>query len=203
MSLAIRRVVDRPVRQFVDAIARVRTGDTTATVRVDSTDEFGMMAAHFNEMMARINRFSDELQLRVKEAVGELDQRYHEVQRLNEQLFEMQRHLSHAERLAPSGPPMAQGAHEGGTPLHSVAGHVELLRKALPPALLTEDVNRRLSVIETQLGRVSDIITQLLDLTRRSVGNPEPLDIDRLVRETAELVRPGMSAASLPFPAAP
>ena len=80
MSLTIRQVVDRPIRRFVDAIERIRSGDTTAIVRVDSGDELGVMAQHFNEMMVRVNRFNDELQLRVEEAVAELDQRYHEVE---------------------------------------------------------------------------------------------------------------------------
>ena len=199
MSLAIRQVVDRPIRRFVNAIARIRAGDSAAIVEVGSADEFGVMAKHFNEMMVRINQFSDELQRRVKEAVAELDQRYHEVQSLNEQLFELQRRLSHAERLSVSGRIMAQVAHEIGTPLHSVAGHLELLRKELPADLLTEEAVRRFGIIETQLARVSEIITQLLDLTSRSVGDPGPVDVRRLVREAVELVRPGMSAAGLDF----
>jgi two-component system NtrC family sensor kinase len=199
MSLAIRQVVDRPIRRFVGAIARIRGGDTTAIVQIRSADEFGVMAQHFNEMMVRVNQFSDELQLRVKDAVAELDQRYHEVQGLNEQLFQLQRRLSHAERLSVSGRIMAQVAHEIGTPLHSVAGHLELLRKELPADLLTEEAARRLGIIGTQLARVSQIIAQLLDLTRRSAGDPGPVDVSGLVREAVELVRPGMSAAGLGF----
>jgi two-component system NtrC family sensor kinase len=107
--------------------------------------------------------------------------------------------LSHAERLSVSGRIMAQVAHEIGTPLHSVAGHLELLRKELPADLLTEETVRRLGIIETQLARVSEIITQLLDLTRRSAGDPGPVDVSRLVREAVELVRPGMAAAALGF----
>jgi two-component system, NtrC family, sensor kinase len=197
MSLAIRNVVDRPIQRFVDAIGRIRAGDTTATVEVTGADEFAVMAQHFNEMMARITQFSDELRLRVDEAVAELDQRYQEVRRLNGQLFEMQRELSHAERLSVSGRIIAEVAHEVGTPLHSVSGHLELLRKELPADRLTDDAVRRLTIIETQLGRVTDIITQLLDLTHRSAGVPEAVDVGRLVRETIELVRPGIAAADL------
>jgi signal transduction histidine kinase len=197
MSAAIQHVVDRPVRQFVDAIARIRGGDTSATVPATSRDEFGVMARHFNEMMARVNQFSDELQLRVKEATAELDQRYHEVQRLNGQLFEAQRTLSHAERLAVSGRILAELAHEVGTPLHSVSGHLELLRRDVQTAGAREDVLRRVAVIEAQLARVTAIIAQLLDLTRRSASAPVCADVNRLVRDTAELVRPGVSAAGL------
>jgi signal transduction histidine kinase len=119
------------------------------------------------------------------------------VQRLNEQLFEMQRTLGHAERLAVSGRIVAELAHEVGTPLHSVSGHLELLRRELPAAAVTDDVHRRLGVIEAQLGRVSGIIAQLLDLTRRAGSPPAPVDMNRLVRDTVELVRPGISAARL------
>jgi signal transduction histidine kinase len=196
MSIAIRQVVDRPVRRFVDAISRIGAGDTAATVSVRSADEFGMMARHFNEMMAQINQFNDELQRRVKEAVAELDQRYHEVQRLHEELFEMQRSLSHAERLAVSGRIMAEVAHEVGTPLHSVSGHLELLRASLPPGAGT-DLQRRLDVIEGQLARVASIITQLLDMTRRSAEDATDVDVSRLLRDTIELVRPGLSASRL------
>jgi signal transduction histidine kinase len=199
MSLAIRHVVDRPIQRFVDAIARVRAGDPTATVEVESADEFGVVAQHFNEMMSRINQFNDELQLRIKEAVAELGQRYHEVQRLNEQLFDLQRHLSHAERLSVSGRIVAEVAHEVGTPLHSVAGHLELLRRELPAAVLTDSATRRLDIIEAQLRRMTEIITQLLELTHRSAGRPEALDVGGLVRETVELARPGMSAVGLAF----
>lgn len=41
MSFAIGQVVDRPVRRFVEAIARIRTGETSATVPVGGRDEFG------------------------------------------------------------------------------------------------------------------------------------------------------------------
>lgn len=197
MSLAVRLVVDRPIRRFTDAIARVRDGDAAATVQVGSRDEFGLLAGHFNEMMGRVNQFNDELQARVKEATAELDRRYQELQRLNELLFGMQRSLSHAERLALSGRIMAEVAHEVGTPLHSVAGHLELLRKDLSPDLLSEDLNHRLALIESQLGRVIEIITQLLDLTRRSPGDPGPVDMNQLVRDTSDLARPGLSGAGL------
>jgi signal transduction histidine kinase len=197
MTGAVRLVVDRPVQRFMDAIARVRRGDSAAVVRVDADDEFGALATHFNDMMARLNTFNDELQARVEVATAELDRRYQEVQRLNELLFRTQRTLSHAERLALPGRIIAEVAHEVGTPLHSVAGHLELLRKELPPDLLPEDVTRRLDLIEAQLGRVIEIIAQLLDVTRRPPGEPTAVDLNRLVRDTADLVRPGLGTAGL------
>src|SRR5256885_12166504 len=53
--------------------------------------------------------------------------------------------LSHAERLALAGRIMAEVAHEVGTPLHSVAGHLELLRQDLPPSAMIDRKSTRLN----------------------------------------------------------
>jgi signal transduction histidine kinase len=191
MGGAVQWVVMRPIARFLGAMRRVERGDTTATVEVSSRDEFGELARHFNDMMGRLRDFNDELQLRVKEATAELEGRYREVERLNELLFSLQRSLGHAERLALAGRVMAEVAHEVGTPLHSMSGHLELLRRDLPAAGTPESVRRRLGVIDSQLTRVTGIIAELLDLTRREPGPPAPVDVNRLVRDTVEVVRPG------------
>jgi signal transduction histidine kinase len=197
MGVVVRLVVDRPVGHFMRAIARIRDGDASATVDLQSRDEFGALAQAFNALMARINQFSTELQVKIREATGELDRRYEEVQRLNALLFELQRSLTRAERLALAGRLMGEVAHEVGTPLHSVAGHLELLRKDLPGGPAGDDLRRRVGIIETQVARVIEIIARLLDLTRRSAGAARPVALNPLVQETAELVRPSLAAADL------
>ena len=197
MSVALRYVVDRPVQAFLRAIDRIETGDPAARVEVATADEFGLLASHFNTMVGRIRRFNDELQARVTEATGEVDRRYREVRELNSLLFDLQRRLTHAERLAVSGRIMAEVAHEVGTPLHSVAGHLELLRRDLPPGLLAPALLRRLDIVEAQVTRVIEIIARLLDLTRRPATEPRPVELNRLARDMGEVVRPGVVAAGL------
>ncbi len=197
MSVAIQFVVDRPIQRFMHAISTVADDGVPAAVSLTTTDEFGVLARHFNDMVARIGRFSEELRMRIAAATGELDNRYRQVEQLNGLLFEMQRRLSHAERLALSGRVMAEVAHEVGTPLHSVAGHLELLRKDLPPAMLTTDIARHLTITEAQVARVIEIISRLLDATRRVPGEPAGVDVNALVVDTAELVRPGLAGARL------
>ncbi len=191
MSLAVFVVVERPLHRLMDAIREVRAGTSEATATIASRDELGRLAEHFNEMMSRINRFSEELQTRVDEATAELARRYAELEHLNAQLFRMQRSLSHAERLAVAGRLLAEVAHEIGTPLHSVAGHLELLRQDLGGDGLHAARGRRLAIIEGEVARVTQIIAQLLDLARRPTGEPAVVDLNRLVRDTVDLVRPG------------
>jgi len=197
LSIVVRVFVDRPVRQFMGAVAQIRAGETTVPVSIRTRDEFGALAELFNEMMTRINRFNDELQARVREATAELNQRYAEVQRLNALLVQLQRSLSHAERLALSGQMMAEVAHEVGTPLHSVAGHLELLRKDLAAGTAPAEIDRRVAIIESQVARVIEIVSTLLDLTRRRQGAAAPVDVARLVEDVAALVRPAAAAAKV------
>ena len=190
MSVAIQVVVDRPIGRFTSAISSVADTGVPSRVELKTTDEFGVLAGHFNEMVTRIGRFNEELRLRIVEATGQLDRR-------NVLLFEMQRRLSHAERLALAGRVMAEVAHEVGTPLHSVSGHLELLRKNLASRGLTDDDARRLGIIEAQLSRVTDIIARLLAMTSRAPGEPGPIDLERLARDVVELVSPGLASAGV------
>src|SRR5262245_20439291 len=197
MTVAVHFVVNRPIQRFLEAIRRVQRGDQSAAVQVETRDEFGLLANHFNEMMARLRTFNEELQARVAEATAQADERYREVERLHGALFRMQRNLSHAERLALAGQIMAEVAHEVGAPLQAVTGHVQLLQKDLPPDALREPVTRHLGIIQGQLARVTEIITQLLGMTRRQPAEPVPVDLNRLVGDTAELMRPSLATAGV------
>lgn len=196
MVLAVTYVVNRPISGLLSAIQQVHDSGTTSHVRVASGDEFEILANHFNDMMVRINNFNKELDKRIKAATRELDQKYQEVQRLNTMLYITQRKLSQAERLAVAGRVVAQVAHEVGTPLHSIAGHLELLRAELPPEA-TGAAARRLEIVENQVARVSGVIRQLLDVVRRDRSVYVAVDIAGLTQDCAAFVSPGMSAAGL------
>ena len=63
--------------------------------------------------------------------------------------------------------------------------------------MLTDDVARRLAVIEAQVTRVIEIIARFLDATRRVPGESSAVDLNDLARDTAVLVRPGLASAGL------
>ena len=106
-------------------------GAGSVRVAPGGAEEFDALARHFNDMMARIEHFNEEVSQRIAEATCELASRFDEVQRLNELLYRTRNKLSQSERLAVAGQMVAQVAHEVGTPLHSMAGHLELLRAEL------------------------------------------------------------------------
>ena len=197
MGVAVHVIVTRPLGAILGAVARVKDGDRDATVRIAAGDEIGVLAGHFNEMMARVNQFSRELETRVQTATAELDRRYSEVRRLNEQLLTLRKSLVQSERLALLGRMMAEIAHEVGTPLHSVAGHLELLRRDLPAHAVSTDVARRLAIVDAQVTRVIEIIAELLDVTRGVPAERGEVDVNRLVADTADLLRPAFDGAGL------
>jgi signal transduction histidine kinase len=195
VGLVVRRVVDIPIREFLGVIARVERGAGDARLSVTRRDEFGTLATHFNRMLEELERNRVAQEERVRQATAELAERYGDVTRLNELLFQTQRRLRHSDRLALLGRTMAMVAHEVGTPLHSMAGHLELLSQELPEEVLRGSPERRLAIIRSQLTRVTDTIEQLLAATRRPAGSRTPVDLVGVLREVLDLVSPGVASA--------
>jgi signal transduction histidine kinase len=89
-------------------------------------------------------------------------------------------------RLATLGQLAAQLAHEIGTPLSSVSGHVQLalLQRDLAPAL-----RERLEVSAREVERISKIVRDYLDSTRPLEPERHPTQVPKLIEEAVELVR--------------
>lgn len=105
----------------------------------------------------------------------------------NTQLVEMKDALNRAERLAALGQLVASVAHEVGTPLHSIAWHVQEV--AEEPGI-TPAMRKRIDIIDSQISRVVRIIQDLLSATRQRKPALAWLPVDRLVRPVAALMEP-------------
>jgi signal transduction histidine kinase len=97
-------------------------------------------------------------------------------------LFELQRQLTRLERLAAAGQLAAQFAHEVGTPLNLISGHVQLLRARATD----ERVIKRLDVIGEQIVRITNIVRSMLDSTRRPAPKPVHTDVNRVLTQTLD-----------------
>jgi two-component system NtrC family sensor kinase len=197
LGLVVRRVVHAPIRELLQVIGRVERGERDARAAATRRDEFGALASHFNGMLEQLARASAAQEERVRQATAELAERYAEVRRLNEGLFQAQRRLRHSDRLALLGRTLGMVAHEVGTPLHSIAGHLELLQQELPAPVLEGSAARRLSIVHSQLHRVTETIEQLLAAARRPAATRALLELDTVVREVLELIGPAVAAAGV------
>jgi signal transduction histidine kinase len=86
---------------------------------------------------------------------------------------------------------VASVAHEVGTPLHSIAWHVQALGEE---PTVTPDMKKRIDVIDGQLTRVVRIIQDLLSSTRQRKPDPTWLPVDRVVSPVAALMEPAFQA---------
>ncbi len=111
--------------------------------------------------------------------------------RANAQLVDIKDKLNRSERLAAVGQLVASVAHEVGTPLHSIAWHVQALAEE-PGA--TPEMKKRIEIIDEQINRVVQIIQDLLSSTRQRKPEPAWLPVERLVRPVAALMEPAFHA---------
>jgi len=181
------RAVRRPVKEMIRVMQAAEKGQLNVRAPLQSWDEIGLLAAHLNRLLRRIENFSNEMGQKVKEATGEVARRNEELRRINEELFDTQKNLARSERLAVAGQLAASLAHEIGTPLNSISGHVQLLARRKTN---DESTARRLLVIEKQVENIVRTVRQLLSWTRRFELRFELLDLGRVLEDSLLLSSP-------------
>lgn len=170
----------KPVKEIVQTMAQARKGDLSARVRVHRDDELGEIANGFNQMMDDISSLNNELVKKVRLVTTEL-------RTANGNLIRTQQRLSQAERMAAIGQVTASLAHEIGTPLNAIAGHLQLLARNHPGC---GDTQRRLTIVNAQLGSIVQTVKTLLERTHRRPIVPQPTDINTIIEELLLLVAP-------------
>jgi len=91
-------------------------------------------------------------------------------------------------RLAALGQLAAQLAHEIGTPLSSVSGHLQL---ALSQRDLPASLRERLDVSTREIARIGRIVRDYLDSTRSLEAELRPVSLRQVLSEAVEVTRGG------------
>lgn len=112
---------------------------------------------------------------------------------LSEQLHEAHRQLMLTEKLAVMGQLTASFAHELGTPLNAIGGHLQLLKEELP-AEFKSLLEERFEVIDGQLGKIESIVKGFLQSTAKPISQKQLVDLNRLVDKTLHIVMPRVEA---------
>jgi signal transduction histidine kinase len=181
-------------------MSKAESGDLTAEAEPLAADEIGTVTLQYNRMLARIRPMNQQLasehrllEDRVREATAEIVERKQQLEDANLQLFELQRQLSRLERLAVAGQMAAEFAHEVGTPLNLISGHVQLLRaRVTEPRTIT-----RLDVIAEQINRITNIVRRMLDSTRRPRPQLEKVDINSLLARVLDASQPTLAVRNV------
>jgi len=203
--LILRILISDPIEGMVLTMQRLEQGEAGARAPVRRSDELGLIAARFNDMAVRLQQAAEEreslireirglntnLQDRIDAALSELQTKNDELAALVERNALLREELGAQERLAVAGQLTATFAHEVGTPLNLVTGHLQLLegQKDLP-----DKTRERLRVIGGQIQRVGDIVRRLLDLTRRPQLHREVQSFADLLLDLQQLWTPTLAA---------
>ena len=160
LSLDWSRRITRPIMRLYDATKEVEKGKFDIQVTPTSRDEIGDLAFSFNQMAAGLTSREEALQ-------------------------RAQAQLIQSEKMAAFGQLGAGIAHEVKNPLAGILGYVQLsLRKVEGDS----PVHGNLKIIEKEAKRCKTIIDNLLKFARQEKVSFEPMDINRVVEDTAALM---------------
>ena len=175
--------VGRPMRLLSEKARRVGAGDLSGPLALRQRDEVGELADEINAMCERLAAAQRQTERATEARIQALEQ------------------LRHVDRLKTVGQLASGLAHELGTPLNVVSGHAGMIRGG---ELAPVEVAASADVITEQTRRMTSIIRQLLDFSRRNGPRLAEVDVDEVVSSTIEMLAPlaEKSGVSLCFPRA-
>jgi two-component system NtrC family sensor kinase len=199
--LLFRQLVYQPIEQLLGAMSRAKAGDLEAKVVAYSKDEVGLLTQEFNSMISQVRGMTKEreaqqsiLRERVHEATLELERRNQQLRETNLELWRTTRRMNELGRLAAAGQTAAHFAHEVGTPLNLISGHVQLLKSDLERDPV--DAQTRIKVISAQIERIERIVRRMLDKTRFET-ELSPLDLNDLLHRLCDAMSPALDKRSI------
>ncbi|MGB4066162.1 MAG: cache domain-containing protein [Azonexus sp.] len=184
------RRVFKPIERMHATMHAIENGQGEARVgAVASQDELGVVAAHFDRMLDRLQaqatslkRWGASLDAKVAERTAELEQAVADLKAAQSQLVMN-------EKLAAIGQLTAGVAHEINNPIAVIQGNLDVLRDLLGPQ--AEPVAPEIRLIHEQVQRIRLIVAKLLQFARPQdyVGYLEPTDPAQLIQDSLLLVR--------------
>jgi signal transduction histidine kinase len=167
VSLLVRRLVLRPIRELQAGAERLRSGHLDHRIAIRNRDEIGALAGAFNDMADEIGKSHAELERKIEARTLE---------------------LVRAARLADVGVLAAGVAHEINNPLASIASCGEgLLRKMDRGSAEPEEAREYLGTIVSEAYRTRDITRRLLDLARPAPSTTAAIDAAPLFEQVRAL----------------
>lgn len=161
-------VIGRPMKKLVDHARRVGRGELDHETDLVQDDEIGILGQELNRMVAGLRRAREQTAEEAEARLRAIDQ------------------LRHADRLKTIGALASGIAHELGTPINVVRGHVQLLDEETDDVALRD----RLGIIARQTERMANIIQQLLDFARRGRRSDGSANVHVAAALTLEMLEP-------------
>lgn len=107
----------------------------------------------------------------------------------------LERQLIHTQKMESIGTLAAGIAHEVGNPLASISALVQVAQRSSKDPF----INEKLSLVKSQITRISKIIRDLVDFSRPSNYELELTDINKVIHEAVEITKVGTKAKDITF----
>ena len=146
------------------------------------------------QLTTKLETEQTTLQQRVRDATNELQKRNQQLQETNLELWHTNRRMNELGRLAAAGQTAAHFAHEVGTPLNLISGHVQLLKSDLDRD--PRDAESRIKTISAQIERIERIVRRMLDKTRFET-ELAPLDLNAVLRKLCDAMSPAFDKRNI------
>ncbi|MFP3871171.1 MAG: sensor histidine kinase, partial [Syntrophobacteria bacterium] len=168
------KLVVKPVQELVKTTESFREGDRLPDLSAGEQNELSKLSEALNRMLERLASNKEEL----RQHIVSLEQ-------ANLELKRAQREVIMTEKLASVGRLAAGVAHEIGNPIGIVLGYLDLLQRAD-----VEESERRelVSRMGKEIGRIHQIIRELLDFTRSGSTERTTVSLHELIRETLSIL---------------
>lgn len=156
-------LVERPLREMQEKIARLREGDLAVSVNfAGQQDEIGDLGRNFNDTVRQLRETREEIQ----------------------RLYATQ--MSRAEHLATLGELAAGLAHEIRNPLAGIAGVMEIIGQDLPASSPGRQI---LQEVQEEIHHIEKILSDLLDYARPKPAEFRPGDLFATAEHAVALAR--------------
>jgi len=165
LAFYISQRITIPIRQLVYSAQDIGDGLLDAPIRINSSDEIGVLAKELDNMRKNLLDYYENLEKKV--------------QQRTEELKRAQFQIMHQEKMASLGLMAAGIAHEIGNPLTSISSLTQLLKRRLKDEKNLE----YLSTIMKNIDRISRIVRELVDFSRPSNFEAKLTDINEHLQQ--------------------
>ena len=176
--LLVRSLIARPLNGFVEAVQALGRGE----LGYRTPEQRG--GAELSELAREFNRMAEQLE----QARARLDEQA-------EERVQLARRLRETEKLAVVGNLAAGLGHEIAAPLHVIRGRAEMLRRKASD----DSAQRNLRIITDQIDRITVIVRNLLDFSRRREPRLEAIEPATVLRRVAEFLDNELQRAGVEF----